>query len=153
MGAKRLLVVTIVLGVIAYVGLTVLRISVQNQENLVQQNNQLVFDINQFSTTAQKCESLSCLEQADGALSGELGSFVSTLEGSDRAGVSQDAINQVLAAARSAQHVTAALSESRASSLTEYQNLASQLNAEQSLNQLVAAQERFAQAVNDAGLG
>ena len=69
MGAKRLLLVCVVLGVAAAIGLGVLEASIGNHANLVQQNNQLVTNLDQFSATAKNCESVSCLEQADGTLS------------------------------------------------------------------------------------
>ena len=54
MGAKRLLLVTIVLGVAAAIGLGVLNASVRSHENLVQVNNQLVSNINQFAANSEE---------------------------------------------------------------------------------------------------
>jgi Domain of unknown function (DUF4389) len=153
MGAKRLLVVVIVLGVVAAIGLAVLRISIQDHATLVQENNQLVSNVDEFTSTANKCQTLACLEQADGALSQKLGNFASDLMSADRAGVSEDVINQMIAAAKDTARVTAALSESGATSLTEYRLLADRLGVQESFAALSSAQERFAQAVNAARFG
>ena len=152
MGAKRLLVVCVVLGVAAAIGLGVLNASIRNHENLVQENNQLVTNLDQFTATAKNCESVSCLEQADGMLSQQLGSFVGTLQSSDGGGVSQSTIDQMIAAAQNTQHVTSVLSEA-GSSLSGYRALATRLNTQQSFSDLFNAQHQFVQAVNAARFG
>ncbi len=58
MGAKRLLLVTIVLGVAAAIGLGVLNASVQSHENLVQVNNQLVS--NSISSPRRRTTATTC---------------------------------------------------------------------------------------------
>ena len=152
MGAKRLLVACVVLGIAAAIGLGVLNASIRNHENLVQENNQLVSNLDQFSATAKNCESVSCLEQADGILSQQLGSFVGTLQSSDGGGVSQSTIDQMIAAAQNTQHVTSVLSEA-GSSLSGYRALATRLNTQQSFSDLFNAQHQFVQAVNAARFG
>jgi hypothetical protein len=152
MGAKRLLVVCVVLGVAAAIGLGVLSASIRSNENLVQANNQLVTNLDQFSATAKNCESVSCLEQADGTLSQQLGSFIDTLRSSDGGGVSQSTIDQMIAAAQNTQHVTSALSDA-GPSLSSYRSLATRLQTQQSFSHLFSAQHQFVQAVNAARLG
>ena len=111
MGAKRLLLVTIVLGIAAAIGLSVFETAAGNHENLVQVNNQLVSDLDQFSTTAKSCQDVSCLEQANGVLSQQLGDFVSAIEGANSAGVSPNLINQLTTAAEHAEQVTGDLAD------------------------------------------
>jgi hypothetical protein len=152
MGAKRLLVVVVVLGVAAAIGLGVLNASSENHENLVQVNNQLVSNLNQFSATMSKCETVSCSEQANAELSQQLGSFVSSLQSAPGAGVSQPTIDAMIAAAQNTQTVTETLSEAGASP-TAYRGLVAKLQADQSLTRLVDEQHRFEQAVNAAGFG
>ena len=118
----------------------------------MQENNQLVSNLDQFSTTAKNCESVSCLEQADGLLSQQFGSFVSALQSSDGGGVSQSTIDQMIAAAQNTQHVTSALSEA-GSSLSGYRALATRLDTQQSFSDLFNAQHQFVQAVNAARFG
>ena len=151
-GAKRLLVVAIVLGVVAAIGIQVLNVSLRNHANLVQVNNQLVSNLDQFTTTANHCGDVPCLEQADGVLSGQLGSFVSALESSNHAGVSQDLIDEVTTAAQNAQHVTGSLAQA-GPTLSDYRSLATRLDASQTLDALVNAQRQFVTAVNAARFG
>jgi hypothetical protein len=141
-----------VLGVAAAIGLGVLDASIGNHENLVQANNQLVTNLDQFSVTAKNCDSVSCLEQADGTLSQQLGSFVGTLQSSDRAGVSQSTVEQMIAAAQNTQRVTSVLSEA-GPSLSGYRALATRLQTQQSFSDLFTAQHQFVQAVNAARFG
>jgi hypothetical protein len=143
---------SVVLGVAAAIGLGVLNASIGNHVNLVQENNQLVTNLNQFSVAAKNCGSVSCLEQADGTLSQQLGSFVATLQSSDGAGVSQSTIDQMIAAAQNTQHVTSVLSEA-GPSLSGYRAEATRLQTQQSFNHLFNAQHQFVQAVNAARFG
>jgi hypothetical protein len=152
MGAKRFLLVTIVLGVAAAIGLGVLNASLQNHENLVQVNNELVSNLSQFTATANNCESVSCLEHADGVLSGQLGSFVSAIEGSSHAGVSQDLVNQVTSAAQSTERVTGALAQAGRTP-SDYRSAAARLDAEQTFTALINAQHQFVAAVNASRFG
>ena len=152
MGAKRLLLATIVLGIGAAIGLSVLETSIGNHENLVQVNNQLVSSLNQFTATANNCQSVSCLEQADRMLSGQLGSFVSAIEGSSHAGVSQDLVTQVTTAAQNAQQVMGALSQA-GPTLADYRGTAARVDASQRLKALISAQNQFVNAVNASRLG
>ena len=147
MGAKRLLVVVIVLGVAAAIGLGVLNASIKNHANLVQVNNQLVTNLNQFTTTANNCGSVPCLEHADGVLSGQLGSFVSAIEGSNHAGVSQELVDQVTTAAQNAQRVTGALAQA-GPTVSDYRSAATRLDASQTIDALINAQHQFVAAVN-----
>jgi hypothetical protein len=152
MGAKRLLLVVVVLGVAAAIGLGVLNASVGNHENLVQVNNQLVSDLNHFSATMSNCETVSCSEQANAELSQQLGSFVSSLQSAPGAGVSQQTIAAMTAAAQNTQTVTESLSEA-GSSPSAYRGLVAKLRADQSLTRLADEQHRFVQAVNAARFG
>ena len=152
MGAKRLLVACVVLGIAAAVGLGVLNASIRSHESLVQENNQLVTNLDQFSATAKDCGSVSCLEQADGTLSQQLGSFVGALQSSDGGGVSQNTIDQMITAAQNTQHVTSVLSEA-GPSLSGYRALATRLDTQQSFNDLLNVQHQFVQAVNAARFG
>jgi hypothetical protein len=152
MGAKRFLLVTIVLGVAAAIGLAVLETSLQSHENLVQVNNQLVSNLNQFATTANNCQSVSCLENANAVLSGQLGSFVSAIENSDHAGVSQDLVNGVTSAAQNAERVTQALAQA-GPTLSDYQSAVKRLDAVQTITALVDAQHAFVTAVNASRFG
>ena len=95
---------------------------------------------------------MSCLEQADGTLSQQLGSFVDTLRSSDGAGVSQSTIEQMIAAAQNTQQVTSVLSEA-GPSVSGYRALATKLKTEQSFTDLFNAQHQFVQAVNAARFG
>lgn len=152
MGAKRFLVVSIVLGIGAAIGLGVLSASVQNHRNLVQLNNQLVSSINQLQSTTDNCHSVLCLEQADAVLSAQLASFVSATGGADRAGVSQEVVTQVTTAAQHTERLTEALAQA-GPSLSDYRSAITRLGAQQTLNALVRAQQQFADAVNASRLG
>jgi hypothetical protein len=152
MGAKRLLLVVVLLGVAVAIGLGVLNASLGNHENLVQANNQLVSNVDQFSKSANGCQALSCLEQADGLLAQQLDSFVSTLQNSSHAGVSQELVGQMVAAAQNTASVLSTLSQS-GPSVNGYRSLAARLHVEQSFTQLGNVQQRFANAVNATPLG
>lgn len=151
-GAKRLLVLTVVLGVAAIIGLNVLNVSLANHDNMVSVNNQLASSMNSFSSTADDCQNVSCLEQADGVFSGQLGSFVSAMRGSGDAGVSHELVMQVTTAAQRAQRVTAALAQG-GPTLSDYRRAATDLDASQTLTALVTAQHRFVTALNASRLG
>ena len=152
LGAKRFLVVTIVLGIGALIGLGVLKASIQNHENLVQVNNQLASSLDQFSTTATHCQSVACLEHADAVLSRQFGSFVSALQGSDHAGVSQALVTQVTGAAQKAERVTNTLAQA-GPTLSGYRSTAARLDASRTLDALANAQRQFADALNASRLG
>jgi hypothetical protein len=141
-----------VLGIGAAIGLGVLETSIGNHANLVQVNNQLVSSLDQFSATAKNCQSVPCLEQADRVLSGQLGSFVSAIEGSDRAGVSQDLVTQVTTAAQRAEQVTETLAQA-GPTLSDYRSVATRVDAAQTLKALITAQNQFVAAVNASRLG
>ena len=152
MGAKRLLLVTVVLGIAAAIGLSVLSVEAGNHDNLVQVNNQLVTNLDQFSTTARNCQDVACLEHADGVISQQLGDFVSAIEGANGAGVSQDLINQLTTAAEHAGQVTGDLAGAGPTP-ADYRNLANREHAEQAINNLVIAQRAFVTALNAQRLG
>jgi hypothetical protein len=152
MRAKRLLLVVIVLGVAAAIGLGIFDASVGNHQNLVQVNNQLVSDIDQFSAAQSNCATVSCSERANAVLSQQLGSFVSSLQSAPGAGVSQQNIAAMIAAAQNAQTVTETLSEA-GSSPTAYRGLVAKTHADRILSRLVDEQRRFVQAVNAARFG
>ena len=152
MGAKRLLLVTVVLGIAGAIGLSVFETAAQNHENLVQVNNQLVANLNQFSTTAKNCEDVACLEQADGVISGQLDDFVSNIEAANNAGVSQNLINQLTTAAEHAGQVTGDLADAGPTA-ADYRTTANREQAEQAINDLVIAQRAFVTALNAQRLG
>jgi hypothetical protein len=147
-GAKRVLVLAIILGVAAVIGLQVLSVQEQNHENLVQVNNQLVSSLNTFASSAGQCGSVECLERADSELSQKLGSFVNSIESSDHAGVRQDLVDRVTTAAKKAQQATDALANSGATTPDEYRNAATRVRAAQSLRNLISAQNQFVTALN-----
>lgn len=151
--AKRLLVLAILLGVAAYIVPVVLGAvfgaQTQDRQALVQANNQLVGDFNEFSSTARTCTTVSCLEQASSALSGQLSSFVSAVQGAGDAGVNPDAVNQVTRDAQSAAQATAAVANA-GSTLSAYQQAAARVQLVQRLNALGLAQQRFATAINNS---
>ena len=101
-GAKHVLVLSIILGVATAISIQFLSFQGQNHENLVQVNNQLVSSLNTFATSANQCGSVACLEHTDHEVSQQLISFVSAIESSDHAGVSQDLVDQVTTAAKRA---------------------------------------------------
>ena len=155
-GAKRVLAVIIIVGIpVAIVsGIernSVFNSSVQssNQQALVAANNQLVGDFNQFASSAKSCTTVSCLEQANGVLSGQLASFVSAVQAAGDAGVNPDAVNQVIQAAQNAEQSTAAMADA-GSTVNAYQQAAARVQLVQRLNALGTAQERFATAINNA---
>jgi hypothetical protein len=150
-GAKRVLILAIFLGIATAIGLQALNLRAQNHENLVQVNNQLASSLNTFAGSVSTCGSVACLEQADGELSQQLGSFVSAIESSDRAGVSQDVVDQMTTAARNAQQATGALANAGAT-LVEYRGVAARVHATQSLRTLITAQTRFVTALNGSRL-
>jgi len=152
MGAKRLLLVTVVLGLAAAIGLSVLDVAAGNHENLVQVNNHLVTNLDQFSTTARNCGDVACLEQADSVISKQLGDFVSAIEAANSAGVSQDLINQLTMAAEHAEQVTGDLADAGPTP-ADYRNTANREQAEQAINNLVNAQRAFVTALNAQRLG
>ena len=127
-------------------------VAADNHENLVQVNNQLVTNLDQFSTTANNCQDVSCLEHANGVLSGHLDAFVSTIEGANSAGVSQDLINRLTAAAVHAEQVTGDLADA-GPSVADYRQAATREQAQQSLNDLAIAQRAFVTALNAQRLG
>jgi len=146
-GAKRVLVLAIVLGAAALIGLQVLDIEEQNHENLVQVNNQLISSLNTFAASANQCGSVGCLERADGVLSQQLGSFVSGIQGSANAGVSQHLVDQVTTAAQNAQQVTDALANA-GPTISGYRSVAARVHAAEILRTLISAQNRYATALN-----
>ena len=152
MGAKRLLLVTIALGIAATIGLSVIETAAGNHENLVQVNNQLVSDLDQFSTTAKSCQDVSCLEQADGELSQRLGDFVNAIEAANSAGVSQNLIDQLTTAAQHAQQVTGDLADAGPNP-ARYRSTVTREHAEQAINDLVNAQHAFVTALNAQRFG
>jgi type IV secretory pathway TrbF-like protein len=119
---------------------------------MVQLNNQLVGDLDSFGTAVNNCQTLTCVEQAYGTVSQELGSFVSSLESVDHAGVSQDLVDQMIAAAQTAQRATGSLADAGPSS-TRFRSLNKQLNIVQVLTVLQNTQHRFVDAINGSPLG
>lgn len=126
-GAKRLLVGVILLGIAAAIGLGALNTSLNNHANLVQLNNQMVGNLDSFATAENNCQTLTCVEQAYGTVSQQLGSFVSSLESANHAGVSQDLVDQMITAAQNAQRATASLADAGPSS-SHYRSVATQVH-------------------------
>ena len=151
-GARRLLAGVIILGIVASIGLGALNASLNNHANMVQLNNQLVGDLDSFGTAANNCQTLTCVEQAYGTVSQQLGSFVSSLESANHAGVSQDLVNQMITAAQNAQRATGSLADAGPSS-TRFRSLNKQLNIVQVLTVLQNTQHRFVDAINGSPLG
>jgi len=77
---------------------------------------------------------------------------VSAVQSSNNAGVSQHLVDEVVAAAQSTQHVTAALSDA-GPSVSRYRNTAQWLNVTQSFATLRTAQNQFVRALNAQRLG
>ena len=152
-GAKRVLVGAIVIGVAALLATGVLSAvfpsQTQNQQALVQANNQLVGDFNQFASSAKSCTTVSCLEQANSVLSEQLTAFVSAVQGVGDSGVDPGAVNQVIQTAQNAEQSTAAMANA-GSTVSAYQQAAVRVQLVQRLNALGTAQERFATAINNA---
>jgi hypothetical protein len=146
-GAKRVLVLAVIFGVAAFIGLQVLNLRAQNHENLVQDNNQLVSSLNAFASSVNQCGSVACLEHVNGELSQQLGSFVGAIEGSDNAGVSQNLVDRLTTAAENTEHATQVLS-SAGPSLAEYRTTAARVHVTQSLDALISAQHHFVTALN-----
>ena len=142
-----MLVLAIVLGAAALISVQVLNIEEQNHENLVQVNNQLISSLNTFAASANQCGSVGCLERADGVLSQQIGSFVSGIQGSANAGVSQHLVDQVTTAAQNAQQVTNALANA-GPTLSDYKSVAARVHAAEILSTLITAQNRYASALN-----
>ncbi len=153
-GARRVLVLAIVLGIPAFVGTQVLAnvssTSVANQadkQNLVQVNNQLVNDINSFGVTANQCGTVACLEHANLVLSEQLNSFVTAMESSNTSGVNQGLVNDVIATAQSTEQATAALANG-GPTITDYRTVSANEHAVQKLEALIAAQKKYVTALN-----
>ena len=155
-GAKRVLAIIIIVGVPIAIFASIERNSLftntvqnDNKQTLVSANNQLVSDFNQFGSTVKSCTNVSCLEQANGVFSGQLSSFVSTVQGAGDAGVNAAAVAQVTQAAQSAQEAVTAMAHA-GSTITAYQQTAARVQIEQRLNALGSAQQSFATALNNS---
>jgi hypothetical protein len=150
-GARRVLVLVIVLGVPTYIGSLTLRFVAQNHSGLLQQNNDLAAGINQFVASSEKCRStpdpVSCQEDADRVLSQQLQGFVNNVQGTSTLGISQTVIVQVVADADNAETVTAALADA-GPTLTDYQNVYVRTDAESVLTKLVSGQGQLRNALN-----
>lgn len=155
-GARRVLVLIIVLGVPTYIGSVALRIAAQGHAGLVQENNALVASLNQFAASADKCRTapdpLSCQEDADRVVSGQLQDFVNNVQGTSASGISQAIIVRVTADAQNSATVTAELADA-GPTLTDYENVYSRTGADQILTQLVTAQTQLKDALNASRFG
>jgi hypothetical protein len=155
-GAKRVLVVTIVLGVLLYGGVTTLRIINRDRLSLIQENNTLVANINQFVETSDQCRAstdrIPCLERNDGEFSSELQNFVNGVQGKSAVGVSQQVIDQVISAAANSERVTAVLAEAGPTA-ADYQNAVTRTNGIKVLDGLSAAQTQLRDALNASRFG
>jgi hypothetical protein len=155
-GAKRVLAIIIIVGIPVSIGASIERNSVftnsvqnGNKQTLVSANNRLVSDFNEFASTAKSCTTVSCLEQANAVLSGQLAAFVSTVQGAGDTGVNAEVVDQITQDAQSAQQATAAMANA-GSTITAYQQTAARVQVEQRLNALGPAQQRFATALNNS---
>ena len=155
-GAKRVLILVIVLGVPTYFGSLVLRVTAQNHSRLLQQNNELVASINQYVVSADECRTaptpVSCQEDADRVLSQQLQDFVNNVQGTSAFGISQTVIVQVIADADNAETVTAELADA-GPTLTDYQNVYLRTGAANVLDQLVSGQTQLKDALNATRFG
>jgi Domain of unknown function (DUF4389) len=155
-GARRVLVLVIVLGVPAYIGSTVLRFTLEDHAGLIAQNNQLANGLNQFIASSNACRTdpdpVTCQEGADLVLSRELQNFVDNVQGTSAFGVSQSVIVQVTADADNAETVTAALADAGPTS-ADYQNVYLRVHAEKVLTQLVSGQTQLKNALNATRFG
>jgi hypothetical protein len=154
-GARRVLVLVIVLGVPLYIGSVVLRVTVQNHSGLVQQNNALANGLDQFVVSSNDCRTnpdpVTCQEDADGVLSHVLQNFVDNMQGTNAFGVSQSVIVQVIADADNAETVTTALANAGPTAV-DYQNVYVRTDADKVLTQLVRGQTQLKNALNASRL-
>jgi hypothetical protein len=150
-GARRVLILVIVLGVPTYVGSLVLRFALQDHSGLVQQNNELVASINQFVASADSCRTapnpVPCQEGADSVLSQQLQVFVNNVQGTSALGISQTVIVQVTADAANAESVTSSLADAGPTP-SDYQNVYVRTDAAKVLTQLVSGQTQLRNALN-----
>jgi hypothetical protein len=155
-GAKRLLVVMIVLGVLLYGGVTTLRVINRDRFSLIQENNTLVGNIKQFVDTSNQCRAsndpIPCLERNDGEFSSELQNFVNGVQGKSAVGVSQQVIDQVTAAAANSERVTAVLAEAGPTA-ADYESAVTRTNGIKVLDGLSAAQTQLRNALNGSRFG
>jgi hypothetical protein len=151
-GAKATLVVAIVLGIPLFIGNQVLvnrHGSHSDHQALVQANNQLVGDFNQYASTAKGCTSVACIEAADEVLSLQLGDFVRVAQSAGNSGVNADALSQMTDAAANAQRAMDAVANG-GSSLSSYRAAAQRAQVAQALDNLAQAQTRFSTALNNS---
>ena len=155
-GAKRVLVLVIVLGVPAYVASSVFRFTAQDHLQLLVQNDDLAANMNQYAASADQCRTapdpVSCQEDVDRVFSQQLQAFVDNVRGTSAAGISQTVIVQVTADANNAQIVTAQLADA-GPTLTDYQNVYSRTDAASVLAQLVSGQTQLKNALNASPFG
>ena len=150
-GAKRVLVLIIVLGVPAYVGSVVFRFTAQDHLQLLVQNNELAGSMNQYVASADQCRTatnpVSCQENVDRVFSQQLQAFVDNVRGTSASGISQSVIVEVTTDASNAQIVTAQLADA-GPTLADYQNAYRRTNAANVLEQLVSGQTQLKNALN-----
>ena len=155
-GAKRVLVLVIILGVPSYFGSVVLRVFVQNHSGLVQQNNDLANGLNQFVISSSDCRTaaapVTCQEGADRVLSHVLQNFVANVQGATAFGVNQSVLVQVISDADNAATVTTALADAGPTAV-DYQNVYVRTNADKVLTQLVSGQMQLKNALNATRFG
>ena len=155
-GARRVLVLVIVLGIPAYVGSSVFRFTAQNHLQLLVQNNELAGSMNQYVASADQCRTasnpVSCQEGVDRVFSQQLQVFVDNVRGTSASGISQTVIVEVTADANNAQIVTAQLADA-GPTLADYQNVYSRTDAASVLAQLVSGQTQLKNALNATPFG
>jgi hypothetical protein len=145
-GAKRVLVVAIVLGVPAYIGSITLDVALRSHSRAVAANNLLVSDLNQFQSVQQACEAstgkVACLEQANHVLGQQLLILADQLDGVSATGANLSAILQVQSAARTAASDLTAVSNA-GPTMSDLQNSIALSGVNDDLSALVQAQNQL----------
>jgi hypothetical protein len=155
-GARRVLVLVIVLGLPTYVGSLVFRFTAQDHLQLLLQNNELAASMNQYVASADQCRTapnpVSCQEGVDRVFSQQLQVFVDNVRGTSTSGISQTVIVEVTADANNAQIVTAQLADA-GPTLADYQNVYRRTDAANVLEQLVSGQTQLKNALDAMPFG
>jgi hypothetical protein len=153
-GARTVLIVAVVLGIPLAIGNQVLTrhfgsSSHSDHQALVQANNQLVGDFNQYASTAKGCTSVPCIEHADQVLAQQLGAFVSVTQNAGNSGVNADVVSQMTQAASTAQQAMSAVADG-GPTLAGYRAVAQRVHVARALDDLAQAQTRFSTALNNS---
>ncbi len=158
--AKRVLILAIVLGALAYVAIGVssslsssssINQSVQQQQ-LIDANNVLVDGLNQYQSAASACEAnsdVSCLESADRAFAQQLSTFAGTLNGVSNSGVDQNVIDRAAADANHLSFVFKKLGDAGPTPAS-YQRAVNQLDPSANADRLQRSLNRLHSALTNA---